>query len=101
VHSFPALNCEKLISQSASTISTDPRASQRTTNVSQGRKDASTPCEVRFLMLLLLFLAWFAWLGSDKVGDFWRASYDELMNRVLQDAVGIGDTLVLTQMLKP
>ena len=52
-------------------------------------------------MLLLLFLVWFAWLGSDKVGDLWRASYDELMNRVLQDAVGIGDTLVLTQMLKP
>jgi hypothetical protein len=35
------------------------------------------------------------------VGDLWCAFYVELMNRVLQEAVSIGHTPVLAQMLKP
>ena len=35
------------------------------------------------------------------MGDLRRDFYVELMHRVLQDTVGIGHALVLTQMLKP
>jgi hypothetical protein len=54
-----------------------------------------------FSCFLLLLSAWFAWLGSNEVGDLRRAFDVELMHRVLQDTVGIGHALVLTQMLKP
>jgi hypothetical protein len=49
----------------------------------------------------LLLLARIARLRCDEVGDLRLAFLMELMHRVLHEAVGIGHTLVLAQMLEP